>query len=69
MKDFLYCFVIFGCLICLHELNKRDREQQQAINNLQQQVATFKNIHICEDRSHETCDGDCDCDGIACDTL
>ena len=36
---------------------------------LQKQIATFQKIHICEDRSHETCDGDCDCDGIACDTL
>ena len=42
---------------------------ENRVTKLEQELGKIQNIHICEDRSHETCKYDCDCNGLQCDTL
>ncbi len=56
--------ILIGQFIIVPMIKTSDR-----VKSLELQIATFQNIHICEDRTHQTCDGDCDCDGLNCDTL
>lgn len=72
--------IIYGLLIILSicfwiqaDINNEDEVRitkfEHELHQLRIKVGEIKDVHVCEDRSHETCDGDCDCDGVACDTL
>ena len=61
----LFAFIFVSCMILARELD----ETKERVTKLEQELGKIQSVHICEDRSHETCKYDCDCNGLQCDTL
>lgn len=61
-------------MLCLcfgaYQESNRTSNLEQELHTLRMKVGEIKDVHVCEDRTHETCQFDCDCNGGEnCDTL
>lgn len=72
LKTFIIVVLIFAWVyptVLTVEADLHFKKLENRITKLEQELGKIQNIHIYEDRSHQTCKYDCDCNGLKCDTL
>jgi hypothetical protein len=68
-KLLMFLFFTLGCYCMAVTEAKRELNLSQSEVYFTGNIPMDSSTHICSDRSHKSCDGNCECDGLACTAM